>query len=82
MQAAFTELRCKAQDVRVWCAEERQITETGFQFLLLDTYSQLWCLLREYIANGEEVSGLSFSCNCPGISAPASHLRACPVFKS
>ena len=39
-------------------AEERKITDAGFQFLLLDTYSQLWRLLREYIASGEEVSGV------------------------
>ncbi|KAK9827695.1 hypothetical protein WJX81_001241 [Elliptochloris bilobata] len=30
---------------------ERSITEQGFQFLLLDTYGQLWLLLREYIAS-------------------------------
>lgn len=30
---------------------ERNITEQGFQFLLLDTYGQLWLLLREYIAS-------------------------------
>jgi len=32
-------------------ASERSITEQGFQFLLLDTYGQLWLLLREYIAS-------------------------------
>ena len=32
-------------------AGERNITEQGFQFLLLDTYGQLWLLLREYIAS-------------------------------
>jgi hypothetical protein len=32
-------------------AGERSITEQGFQFLLLDTYGQLWLLLREYIAS-------------------------------
>ena len=41
-----------------FAAEERRVTDAGFQFLLLDTYSQLWRLLREYIASGEEVSGV------------------------
>ena len=35
------------------------MTEQGFQFLLLDTYSQLWRLLRAYIAGGESRSGAS-----------------------
>jgi hypothetical protein len=39
------------------CAEERAITEAGFRFLLLDTYSQLWAILREYIAGAEQRSG-------------------------
>ena len=82
MQTAFAELCCKVQDVWVWCAEERQITETGFQFLLLDTYSQLWRLLREYIANGEEVSGLSMSCNCLGLMLLPATSRACAMSKS
>jgi transcription initiation factor TFIIH subunit 4 len=32
------------------------VTEVGFQFLLSDTYSQLWALLREYIARAERQS--------------------------
>ncbi|KAK9917411.1 hypothetical protein WJX75_004051 [Coccomyxa subellipsoidea] len=37
--------------------KSRSIEEQGFQFLLSDTYSQLWRLLRAYIAGGEERSG-------------------------
>ncbi len=40
---------------------ERSITEQGFQFLLLDTYGQLWLLLREYIASANERFGASNS---------------------
>jgi transcription initiation factor TFIIH subunit 4 len=32
------------------------VTQLGFQFLLADTYSQLWQLLREYIARAERQS--------------------------
>lgn len=32
------------------------VTQVGFQFLLSDTYSQLWTLLREYIARAERQS--------------------------
>jgi hypothetical protein len=39
------------------CAESRAITEQGFQFLLQDSYSQLWRLLRAYITGGEHRSG-------------------------
>ena len=38
-------------------AEQRAISESGFQFLLLDTYHQLWLLLREYIAGAERRNG-------------------------
>ena len=52
-------------DQASWHAEDRKISEAGYQFLLLDTYSQLWRLLREYIASGEEVSGVmrGFTCH-------------------
>jgi len=30
-------------------AEERRITERGFQFLLADTHTQVWVVLKEYI---------------------------------
>lgn len=33
------------------------MTQTGFQFLLLDTYNQLWILLREYIDSAARRSG-------------------------
>ena len=32
------------------------VSEGGFQFLLMDTYSQLWTLLREYISSAERTS--------------------------
>ena len=32
------------------------ITEKGFRFLLLDTYNQLWTLLREYLVDAERRS--------------------------
>jgi hypothetical protein len=32
------------------------VTQAGFQFLLMDTYSQLWRLLKEYIAGAERQS--------------------------
>lgn len=34
-----------------------EVTEAGFRFLLLDTYTQLWALLREYISMAERDSG-------------------------
>ncbi|KAL3151427.1 hypothetical protein ABBQ38_012436 [Trebouxia sp. C0009 RCD-2024] len=37
--------------------EPRAIAEQGFQFLLLDTYSQLWLLLQQYIANAQKKAG-------------------------
>jgi transcription initiation factor TFIIH subunit 4 len=33
------------------------VTQGGFQFLLSDTYTQLWTLLRAYIARAEQQSG-------------------------
>ena len=35
----------------------RTITEKGFRFLLLDTYNQLWTLLREYLVDADRRSG-------------------------
>ncbi|GAV77919.1 Tfb2 domain-containing protein, partial [Cephalotus follicularis] len=34
--------------------EAPRLTETGFQFLLMDTNAQLWYIIREYISNSEE----------------------------
>ncbi|KAF3531298.1 hypothetical protein DY000_02038800, partial [Brassica cretica] len=31
-----------------------RLTESGFQFLLMDTNAQLWYIIREYISNAEE----------------------------
>jgi len=39
-------------------AEPKAIAEQGFQFLLLDTYSQLWLLLQQYIANAQKKAGM------------------------
>lgn len=36
--------------------QTHSVTQTGFQFLLADTYSQLWQLLRQYIARAERQS--------------------------
>ena len=44
---------------------ERSITEQGFQFLLLDTYGQLWLLLREYIASANARFGAPADHCCP-----------------
>ena len=41
-------------------AEPRAIAEQGFQFLLLDTYSQLWLLLQQYIASAQNKAGNHF----------------------
>lgn len=38
-------------------AEPKAIAEQGFQFLLLDTYSQLWLLLQQYITNAQKKAG-------------------------
>lgn len=37
-------------------SQPHAVTQAGFQFLLSDTYSQLWALLREYIARAERQS--------------------------
>ncbi|KAL3345334.1 hypothetical protein AABB24_024343 [Solanum stoloniferum] len=34
--------------------EPPRLTESGFQFLLMDTIAQLWYIIREYITNAEE----------------------------
>ncbi|KAK2976765.1 hypothetical protein RJ640_030115 [Escallonia rubra] len=34
--------------------EAPMLTESGFQFLLMDTNAQLWYIIREYITNSEE----------------------------
>ncbi|PHT90513.1 hypothetical protein T459_05626 [Capsicum annuum] len=34
--------------------EPSRLTESGFQFLLMDTNAQLWYIIREYITNAEE----------------------------
>lgn len=34
--------------------EPPRLTESGFQFLLMDTNAQLWYIIREYISNSEE----------------------------
>nr|GMD91877.1 RNA polymerase II transcription factor B subunit 2-like isoform X1 [Ipomoea batatas] len=34
--------------------EPPKLTESGFQFLLMDTNAQLWYIIREYITNAEE----------------------------
>ncbi|KAL3377283.1 hypothetical protein AABB24_003608 [Solanum stoloniferum] len=34
--------------------EPPRLTESGFQFLLMDTNAQLWYIIREYITNAEE----------------------------
>ncbi|KAB2025485.1 hypothetical protein ES319_D06G152300v1, partial [Gossypium barbadense] len=33
--------------------EAPRLTESGFQFLLMDTNAQLWYIIREYISNSE-----------------------------
>ncbi|KAM7513081.1 hypothetical protein LguiB_011956 [Lonicera macranthoides] len=35
--------------------EAPRLTESGFQFLLMDTNAQLWYIVREYITNSEEL---------------------------
>lgn len=34
--------------------EAPRLTESGFQFLLMDTNAQLWYIIRDYISNSEE----------------------------
>ena len=41
--------------------QRHTVTQAGFQFLLADTYSQLWQLLREYIARAERQSSAELS---------------------
>jgi hypothetical protein len=50
----------------VQCSSPGQsaLTEAGFHFLLLDTYNQLWTLLRGYIASAEKRSGEFIQSNC------------------
>eukprot|EP00884_Botryococcus_braunii_P023136 jgi/Botrbrau1/9506/Bobra.0252s0121.1 len=36
---------------------EMALTDSGFHFLLMDTYNQLWLLLKEYIRSAEKRSG-------------------------
>lgn len=40
---------------------DRSLTGGGFRFLLMDTNSQLWVLLREYIRSAEQVSAAQLS---------------------
>lgn len=41
--------------------ENRSITKSGFNFLLLDTYSQIWTILQSYISQAESISGSELS---------------------
>uniref|UniRef100_A0A0R0HU75 RNA polymerase II transcription factor B subunit 2 n=1 Tax=Glycine max TaxID=3847 RepID=A0A0R0HU75_SOYBN len=41
-------LMCQYRD-----KEAPKLTESGFQFLLMDTNAQLWYIIREYISNSE-----------------------------
>ena len=51
----------------VFDAEPKAIAEQGFQFLLLDTYSQLWLLLQQYIANAQQKAGGQQQCPAPAV---------------
>ena len=51
--------QCQHHGLVAGATGERSITEQGFQFLLLDTYGQLWLLLREYIASANARFGAS-----------------------
>lgn len=42
----------------------RGVAARGYKFLLLDAYSQLWILLREYIADADRRSGELPSLRC------------------
>lgn len=63
----------------------RTITEKGFRFLLLDTYNQLWTLLREYLVDADRRSGahhgvlFQFITTAWPLSASHAH---CPVCES
>ncbi|KAJ0081652.1 hypothetical protein Patl1_10776 [Pistacia atlantica] len=37
-----------------WDKESPRLTESGFQFLLMDTNAQLWYIVREYITNSQD----------------------------
>lgn len=37
---------------------KRELTSDGFKFMLMDTYHQLWLLLRAYIDLARQQSGL------------------------
>ena len=57
-------------------AQGQGVAQEGYKFLLRDAYSQLWVLLRRYIANAEQRSGAT-SCKSPhdALSAPLNHFR-------
>ncbi|KDO50848.1 hypothetical protein CISIN_1g040211mg, partial [Citrus sinensis] len=40
--------------------EAPRLTESGFQFLLMDTNAQLWYIVREYISNSQHDSMLAY----------------------
>ena len=42
-------------------AQGQGVAQEGYKFLLRDAYSQLWVLLRRYIANAEQRSGAACS---------------------
>ncbi|KAE8733246.1 tetraspanin-19-like [Hibiscus syriacus] len=39
--------------------EAPRLTESGFQFMLMDTNAQLWYVIREYISNSENLDTLT-----------------------
>lgn len=53
-------------------AEPKAIAEPGFQFLLLDTYSQLWLLLQQYIADAQKRAG--------ALLLPGPAMSVCPAY--
>ena len=51
-------------DYDILYADVREVTEKGLQFLLLDTYQQLWVLIKRYIrssANSGPNAGISLT---------------------
>ena len=50
-------------------AGKRKITDAGFQFLLMDTYSQLWTLLKRYIALAQAMPGTDVNGNVAKLDA-------------
>ena len=63
MAVRFEHLNCQvsiylsaSQNLSI-IAGEHKITDAGFQFLLMDTYSQLWTLLKKYIALAQAMPG-------------------------